>query len=121
MNNLIDLLMVLKNKDSYFLISVVFTAISSILISLILLIFSSYLPGFLPLFYSLPWGEKQLATTSQVFILPGLLVVFSIVNAVFALQLHSSQIILRRMLLLASVAVDLIIVLSFIRIIFIFI
>lgn len=121
MNYLIDLLMVLKNKDSYFLISVVSTAISSILISFVLLVFPSYLPGSLPLFYSLPWGEKQLAATSQFFILPGILVIFGITNAALALQLHSSQIILRRMLLLASVAVDLIIVLSFIRIIFIFI
>lgn len=121
MNYIIDLLVFFKNKDRYFAFTFLATAVSALFISAVLLIFSSQLPSKLPLFYSLPWGEKQLVNQFGFFILPIILIVFSLINFTLALQLHSLQIILKRMLILTSLAIDIIIVVSFIRVIFIFI
>jgi hypothetical protein len=44
----------------------------------------SFLPVKIPLFYSLPWGEEQLVNKQLFFILPGLMLVFSLLNFILA-------------------------------------
>jgi len=59
---------------------------SLILITLsLVIIFSRYvfLPERIPLFYSQPWGEEQLALKNTVFIIPAASVVFLILNFQF--------------------------------------
>lgn len=50
------------------------------------------LPPQVPLYYSLPWGESQLASATSLFILPGFSLFFLFTNnllAVFYLNTHS--------------------------------
>lgn len=50
------------------------------------------LPPQVPLYYSLPWGESQLASANSLFILPSSSLVFLFINnllAVFYLNTHS--------------------------------
>jgi branched-subunit amino acid ABC-type transport system permease component len=43
-----------------------------------ILLFSSQLPSQIPLWYSLPWGENQLAHLSDLFIIPTLIMVIAV-------------------------------------------
>lgn len=110
----------LINTDKYSLFSVIFTAITILVLLTFFSLFIGSLPTKLPLFYSLPWGEGQLVPKSQFFMLPGILFVIGLVNLGIAAQLHSSQIILKRMLLITSIIVDLLVIISVIKIILIF-
>lgn len=50
------------------------------------------IPPQIPLYYSLPWGESQLASATSLFILPGSSLFFLFINnllAVFYLNTHS--------------------------------
>lgn len=85
-----------------------------------LLLFSS-LPGQLPLFYSLPWGEMQLASKPQLLILPAVILLTSLVNGATIWHLHFSQAVVKRILLSSIIATSLIITTAAIKIITIFI
>jgi hypothetical protein len=54
--------------------------IANILMLGVYIFFSSNLPPQIPLFYSLPWGEEQLADLWVIFVLPFLMHLFIIVN-----------------------------------------
>ena len=61
--------------------------VSFILIALqfgMILIFFSQLPNEVPLFYSLPWGESQLASGQVLFILPGLSLTTLLFNTIIS-------------------------------------
>lgn len=47
----------------------------------IIILFFSQLPPQLPLYYSRPWGESQLAPTHHLFLLPGLSLSFLLLNS----------------------------------------
>lgn len=64
------------------------------------------LPSEVPLFYSLPWGEQQLAPPSYLFIFPIFSITTSLFNSILAaFFLHSIQL-LSRLLLAFSLAVS---------------
>lgn len=96
----------------------IFVAVS---LSLFILVFFKFLPSKLPLFYSLPWGEKQLATTRQFFIIPAIITLITLVNLVISHQLHMSQSFLKKVLLASSLVASVIVTITFIKIIFLFI
>lgn len=98
-----------------------FSILSTLFLILITLLSLSRLPTQLPLYYSLPWGDKQLATHGQFFILPGLIVLISLINFAFISHLHSSQLLLRRTLAFSLVLFSFMIVFSALKIILIFI
>lgn len=80
------------------------TAIFFWLAGLFLLVFFwSKLPPQIPLFYSLPWGEEQLASPVSVLILPGgifLIILFNFLTAIF---LASENLILRTVSLVSAI------------------
>jgi len=51
----------------------------------------SILPPQVPLFYSQPWGEEQLALKNQLFLLPGLALFFLFFNLSFSLRLAQKE------------------------------
>lgn len=104
----------------YFYITVSPVAFALILAVVVLFLFR-FLPSKLPLFYSLPWGDKQLATQQQFLILPAVIILISILNMMFYLQLHSSQSFFKKVLALSSIVCALILVVTFIKIILIFV
>lgn len=107
--------------DKFFMLPIIATVLTSIFITLLFLVSYSQLPDKLPLFYSLPWGEAQLAGKQQFFLLPIILVLTCLVNSLIASQLHAVQFVLKRILQLSLVLVDVIILITALKIIWIFI
>lgn len=95
--------------------------IVSIVLSLIILLFFKFLPPKLPLFYSLPWGEKQLVEHQQFFIIPGILILITLLNFIISWNLHVSQIFFKKILIMSIFVSTIILVITFIKIILIFI
>lgn len=93
----------------------------SLLIAVVVAVFPFILPHKLPLFYSLSWGENQVASSQQFFIIPAIIVLISLVNLSIYAQLHSTQIFFKRILQIASLISSIILLITFIKIILIFI
>lgn len=75
------------------------------------------LPSQVPLYYSLPWGESQLANATSLFILPSLSLGFLFINnllAVFYLNTHS---LMSRLLIIFSLIFSTLSLISLIQII----
>lgn len=70
---------------------------------MILIKFSS-LPPQIPLYYSQPWGEAQLAATSSIIILPVASVLVLIANNILAVFFLNSVQLLSRLLVVGSLA-----------------
>jgi len=52
---------------------------------ILIVIFFSQLPPQVPLYYSRPWGEAQLAPTHHLFILPLISILFLLINSLVSL------------------------------------
>ncbi len=61
------------------------------------------LPPEVPLFYSLPFGEEQLATTSQLFFIPIFSITIGLINTIFAAVFLPNHQLLSRLLIIFSV------------------
>lgn len=79
------------------------------------------LPHQLPLFYSLAWGENQLASTSQFLILPALSTSLTLINTIISTQLPDSQLLIKRMFSLSSLLIALFFFITALKIIYIFV
>lgn len=110
-----------KSQDKYFLFSGSVASISLIIILSSYGVLYTGLPHKLPLLYSLPWGETQLVSREQFLILPGVLALISLVNLLFASQLHLLQQTLKRILTLSLVIFSVIILITALEIFFIII
>lgn len=60
------------------------------------------LPPQVPLYYSLPWGESQLAQASLLFIFPTISLILLLINHLFAISLNKTSLLLSRILLIIS-------------------
>lgn len=60
------------------------------------------LPPQVPLYYSLPWGESQLAQASLLFIFPTISLILLLINHLFAISLSKTSLLLSRILLIIS-------------------
>lgn len=89
----------------------------SLIIALTDLFVLKFLPATLPLFYSLPWGQAQLATHTQFLIIPASISAITILNLIISWQLHQSQSFFKKILLLSSIVVSLIFTITFVKII----
>lgn len=93
----------------------------SALLTMILLTTLKRLPPKLPLFYSLAWGEGQLATHTQLLLIPASMALIALTNLIIAWQLHCSQSFFTKILLVSSLLTTLILTVTFLKIILIFI
>ncbi len=93
----------------------------AIIVALAILILKDHLPPNLPLFYSLPWGESELAKTYQLLILPATFLCISLINLIIFLQLDQKMLVFKRILSLTSILISLILTMSFLQILSIFI
>ena len=94
--------------------------LACLMVAAILIIFP-HLPERLPLYYSLMWGEGQLASHSQFYLLPGLIATLTLLNLTLAKQLHQSQKLFKDILLFSTLLLSLILSFAFLKIVFIFI
>lgn len=109
-----------KYQKLYFWIGTLLPLLASILMGFFILIFFKHLPSLLPLFYSLPWGEQQLANHQQFFIIPGSLTLIALANFVISKHLHQSQSFFKKALLLSSFVSTIILTAAFLKIVSIF-
>lgn len=111
----------IKTTDRLYLIPLAFSLLCIFIIVNTLAVFYQSLPSKLPLFYSLSWGQAELVSKQQFFILPTVIVLINLLNTFIASQLHSSQIVLRKVLVGSLVLIDLIILVTALKILLIFI
>jgi hypothetical protein len=76
------------------------------------------LPQQVPLYYSLPWGELQLASASTLFIIPTLSIVLFLVNHLFAIGFSQKDILLSNMLIFTSLIVSFFFLVTLLKIIY---
>lgn len=109
----------MQNKKTLFI--TFFPLLLSLLITLHIIIFGKFLPPKLPLFYSLSWGEKQLANSIQLLIIPASIAAVALFNLIVSWQLHDSQSVFKKILLYSSILISIILTITFLKIILIFI
>lgn len=98
-----------------------FPLILSVFITLFIIFSANFLPPKLPLFYSLSWGEKQLAENLQLLIIPASIALIALCNLIISWQLHDSQVFFKKILLFSSVLAGLILTITFLKIVLIFV
>ncbi len=98
---------------------------ASLLLSLFIILFIGFstnlLPPRMPFFYSLPWGDKQLADHSQLLIIPSIITLVTLCNLIISWQLHNSQVLFKNILLYASVLSSVVLAITFLKVVLIFI
>lgn len=109
-----------KTSDNFLLVPFLISLFIAFLIVSLIFIFYNQLPLKLPLFYSLPWGENQLISKQQFFLLPIVLLLIILVNTFIVSQLHHLQKVLKRLLMFGLIFIDLVILTTFFKILFIF-
>lgn len=110
-----------KNQDKIIFWANLLSLIFALIILIILGINFKSLPHKLPLFYSLPWGENRLINSTQFILLPVLIVLVLLINLVTSWHLHSSQLLIKRILAVSSMVISLLILTTALKIISIFI
>lgn len=93
----------------------------AIILGILIAFFPIFLPNKLPLFYSLPWGGNQIVSPQQFFIIPAIVVLITLVNLSLSWQLHQTQAFFKKILIISSFLSALILVITIVKIIFIFI
>lgn len=88
-----------KINGQFFRLNLIFLALQF----LILLLKFKNLPQQVPLFYSLPWGQSQLTTVDNLFLLPSFSVLILFLNNFTAAMLDSSSVLIARLLTITSV------------------
>ena len=93
----------------------------SVMIALVILFFFRFLPPKLPLFYSLSWGEGQLAKHIEFLIIPGTLALVVLLNLSVASYLHEAQTFFKKILLVGILVPTLIFLVTILKIVLVFI
>jgi len=79
--------------------------------------FYNQLPPQIPLFYSRPWGESWLASSSSIIILPLFSIITLLTNYFLALYLYSKKILLSHLLVIFGFIISLFSTISVLKII----
>lgn len=94
--------------------------ICSIFMAALILLMQPLLPFKMPLFYSLSWGEEQLATKTQFFIIPALTLCITLINLMLSWHLKNNKVLLIRILIFSSLAATGILLINLLKIFFLF-
>lgn len=93
----------------------------ALIMTLVIVFGLKFLPNKLPLFYSLSWGEAQLASHQEFLIIPASIVLITLLNFAVSWQLHPSQSFFKKVLLFSPIIISLILSITFIKIVLNFI
>lgn len=118
MNKLIHRLIA---SDRLTLLTIISTLLATTIILLSFLVLYQSLPPKIPMYYSLVWGESQLVLKSQFLILPVISILITLINIFLASYIHPSQKVLRQILLLTIPFVNIVLLISVLKIFSIFI
>lgn len=95
--------------------------IISLILTILILSMQQFLPFRMPLFYSLSWGEGQLATLPQFLIIPATISCITLINLMIIWQLHKNQVLFKQILLVTSLSITGILTFTILKVVFIFI
>ncbi|RJR16470.1 hypothetical protein C4579_00245 [Candidatus Microgenomates bacterium] len=104
-------------KDAFWLWSLNFNIPLQIVGFGLILYFWEILPPQIPFFFSLPWGEEQLASPASLLLLMLSSIIITIINSVAAFLVFPRSSFLAHLLFLTSVATTALIVLTVLQII----
>jgi hypothetical protein len=76
------------------------------------------LPPQVPLYYSLPWGEAQLASHSSLFLLPTISIVVLFIDNLFAVSFFKNLSLLSRLSVITSLIISLFFTITLFKIVF---
>ena len=89
-----------------------------ILVQALIILFSlSFLPSQVPLFYSRPWGEEQLAHPPYLFILPLANLVIFILNSILLSFIGKKELLIRQILIICILLFNFLSLITLIQII----
>lgn len=108
-----------QDKINFFCITLSFF-IALIIIGLFIFNLKN-LPNRIPIYYSLSWGDEQLASSSQFIILPLVIILTAMINLIISWHLHSSQVLLKKIIYSSTLLISILILLTALRIIYIFV
>jgi hypothetical protein len=107
-----------QKQDSVIFWSTSISIIIALVLTLFYLFYFDNLPRQIPFFFSMPWGESQLANKNQFFILPSLIVLSALINLTVTWHLHTSQLTMKRILTSSTMFVSLLIFYAGVKIVF---
>lgn len=107
-----------QKQDGIIFWSVSFSTLMSLFLVTLFLTYYFILPTQIPLFYSLPWGDSQLSQKNQFIILPSLILLIMFINLIISWHLHASQLHVKRLIAISTLAISFVVVISGIKIIF---
>lgn len=110
-----------KVSDKYITLPILSSVICSLIILSIFLLNYNNLPNRLPLLYSFTWGESQLVSKPQFIILPLSSIFITLINLGISWQIHQSQYVIKRTLSLNLLLVNLLLLITALKILSIFI
>lgn len=110
-----------QTSDKYILIPILISVTCLFLVSTLYFAAYQLLPPRLPLFYSLPWGADQLVVKQQFLLLPTVIVLLTLINLAIASQLHPLQYVLKRTLMLSLILMNIAMLITVVRTLFIFV
>ncbi|MBI3485597.1 hypothetical protein HY025_01485 [Candidatus Daviesbacteria bacterium] len=108
-----------QDKINFFCISLSFF-IALVIIGLFIINLKN-LPNKIPIFYSLSWGDEQLANSSQFIVLPLIIILTAMINLIISWHLHTSQVLLKKIIYISTLLISVLILLTSLRIIYIFV
>ena len=108
-----------KNSLIYFPLQIFFLLLAMSFI--VIAVFYYRLPPEIPFFYSLPWGEEQLAKNYYILFIPGFTLTIFLINFIFVLIISKKDIFLAQIILWSTCFIAVLSLITLIRIIFILI
>lgn len=110
-----------QDQDTYVFWPICLSVILGLAVVSLWAIYYFSLPKQLPIFYSLSWGDAQFGHINQFLIFPSLIALAILVNLITSWHLHFSQILIKRVLAIASLIISLLISVAAFKIIYTFV
>lgn len=109
-----------ESQKKYFYLSLP-SIITSLILALVIFLFFKYLPTKMPLFYSLSWGEPQLVTHTQFYIIPASILLIALINLIILWKLPPIFNFFKKILIFSTIVTTIILTVTFVKVVLIYI
>lgn len=110
-----------QEQDTYVFWPITSSVFLVLLILSVWALFYLQLPKEIPIFYSLSWGESQFGHINQFLIFPSLIILTILANLIISWHLHFSQVLIKRILAIATFIIAILLTVAALKIIFTFV
>lgn len=110
-----------QSQDTFVFWPIIFSIILALSVLATWGLFYLNLPWQIPIFYSLAWGDAQFGHINQFLIFPSLIILILLINLIISWHLHFSQVLIKRILAIATFIVSIFLSTAAFKIIFTFI